>query len=138
MGVRRRVVSKRVVLADVPWTPKIGKRDKKRNDGPPKPEPGYKNRNDGIKKWNQGTFAKTALHLSPLDFGASKAVLTKARLLKHHLPVHGQTSRGRGQDRLSNAPFWTMTSLNDAFYEEPGSTPTPTTDDFPSDFGWGK
>ena len=30
-GVHKRVVSKRVVLADVPWTPKTGRRYKKRN-----------------------------------------------------------------------------------------------------------
>ena len=40
-GVRKRVVSKRVVLADVPWSPKTGKRVQKRNDGPQKPEQGY-------------------------------------------------------------------------------------------------
>ena len=57
LGVRKRVVSKRVVLADVP---------RQRE-----PERGYKKWNDGNKKRNEGTFAKppfckTAL-LFPLD-----------------------------------------------------------------------
>ena len=50
-GVRKRVVSKRVVLADVPETPKTGTRaQKNRNEG-------TKKRNDGTKKKKNGKRA---------------------------------------------------------------------------------
>ena len=70
-GVRKRVVSKRVVLADVPGPPKrTGTRVQKQERGynnrcswTPKPERGYKKQIDGTKNRNKGTpklpFTKT-------------------------------------------------------------------------------
>ena len=51
------MVSKRVVLADVPWTPKTrNKGTKNGTTDNPKPERGHKKLNDGIKNRNEGTF----------------------------------------------------------------------------------
>ena len=63
------MVSKRMVLPDVCWTPKNCKQNegkKKRNDGPPKRERGYKKQSDGTKNRTRvhppkPPFYKTAL-----------------------------------------------------------------------------
>ena len=44
-------------------------------------------------------------------FGASKIVLTKARLLKHDFPVHGNTCVPNGYDFKSNAVTVTASIL---------------------------
>ena len=57
-----RVVSKRVVLADVPWPPKTGTRVQKTERRYQNPERGYKKWNDCSKtgtSLNEGTFTKT-------------------------------------------------------------------------------
>ena len=55
-GFAEGVVSKRVVLVDVPWTPKTGTRVQKRTAAVTAPN---KQRNrDGTKTRNEGTFAK--------------------------------------------------------------------------------
>ena len=61
MGVRKRVVSKRVALADVPGPQKPERGYKKRNDGTENRKEGTKKRNGGTKNRNEGTFPKTAL-----------------------------------------------------------------------------
>ena len=48
----------RVLLADVPWTPKTGTRVQKTERGYQKPERGYKNRTTAQKKQNDGTKKK--------------------------------------------------------------------------------
>ena len=79
-GARKRVVSKKVVLADVsePQTPERGYEKKERRYQ--KPERGYKNRNDGTKNRNKGTLVKNTPFLncpfSPLEAGLfSKIVI---------------------------------------------------------------
>ena len=56
-------VHKRVVLTDVPWTPKTGTTvQKERNNGPtPKTGARVQKRNDGTKSRTKGTFTKTTL-----------------------------------------------------------------------------
>ena len=61
-GVRKRVASKRVVLEDVPWTPKTRTRVQTTEQRYQKLERGYKTRNDGTENQNEGTFAKTTLN----------------------------------------------------------------------------
>ena len=73
-GVRKRVVSKRVVLADVAGPPKTGVRVQKQVFLDPKHRNmGTKNGTTVQKKRNEGTFAKppfyTTAHWFPLDKG---------------------------------------------------------------------
>ena len=54
-GVRKKAVSKRLVLVDVPWTLKSGgTRILKMERRTPKPQRGYKKRNDGRQKPERG------------------------------------------------------------------------------------
>ena len=60
-GVRKRVASKGLVLADFPWAPKTGTRVQKTERRYQKLERGYKKRNHGTKNRNEGIFAKTTI-----------------------------------------------------------------------------
>ena len=79
-GVRKRVIS-----ADVPGPPRPERGYKKRNDGPPKPERGYKKRHDGPPKARtrphspNTPFYKTAF-LCPLDSWKSPSPVLYKRL----------------------------------------------------------
>ena len=61
-GSQDRVVSKRVVLADVPWTHKTRMRAQNNKWQYEKRERGHKDGNDGTKNRNEGTLAKTTIN----------------------------------------------------------------------------
>ena len=63
-GVRTRVVSKRVVLADVPRTPETGTRVQK-------------TRNDGTKNWNAGTKNGTMVPKAGMRVHSPRPPFTK-------------------------------------------------------------
>ena len=100
-GVRKRVVSKRVV-----W---------RMSPGPPKTERGYKkterwtpqNLDGGNSALVIGFLSRQSFeasrHHTQKQFGASKLGFTKARLLKHDLPVHGK-NRNEGTKNRTTLP----------------------------------
>ena len=111
-GVRKRVVSKSVVLADVPRLPKPERGYERRNDG-------TKNRNEGVKEGttvpNTGTrahspkppFYKTAL-LFPLDMVYTPLIsgLSGTKIASQNRSDHGGGKRARNHSAAEIAEFF--------------------------------